>query len=960
MSTTIFISDLSPGLSENELVEAIRPFASVIRLSMSKQMDIPVPSCSAYVEFNSHADAERAFLALNETPIKGFVCTIEWSTRKVSLSPPREVAVPTKATAPPVPPPPPPRPSVAPKAAPPLPPKMAGKAPPPVPQAKPSVGGKAPPTIGKSASSSPPSEKAPAAPLSELINIHWKPASAHPAGGKRVSLGPAENDQFLRPFIPSASQPRIDPLSGDNPIPGVLALGDGTIFTAHLANLPDPSIEPIKQYFAKKHNTKFDSVLNHSNMSTVREDGGGNGGKKSALDKERIKLIGLALGGTITSRSNRRGIFRQYREATTRCDYAVVTTDIMCPLLQLLKNVTDEELQMVLEYVRSEVNASSLPEAVVMDEFEEPDVFLYEMSKVPEVKVRLECMIFEQTFEDLFQLTVNSLNVIYLGLEVIAHNLPRLTKLFQLILKTGNILNEGSKIGSHQSSFCLATLAKLNEVKSSVDPKIDILHFILSHCSPEEALLFSDDDIVKLKNASNLRCYRVRDEVKDLLDSITAVNEILKNPIPSAGPEDQFNAKMASFSKRIYGADQWLSKYAFNVFASYKNLSTYFEDTKAVYPPPKEKTTEQFDIIELFAWFGAVARTHEKEIKKRGLRTRMASAAAAAASPAPPPVRTQTVPAAISFAKPEVPPTTVPAESHREGSLSPIAVTLADATVIEEVKQAIIGSRQNLLIPNQIPFPAQRQESVPNFEAVGYSKKEQAAIVEPRYPSRRPSISREQLQSSLSNLTSSMAPPLVAIINRGSGRGDLTASRPKLSPVITPMIDVLVTPVGSPPRSPKSNPIQRLPSKETLQAPAKTPGKPVLGASRRSLLITPHGKKDAKSDITASLMPHVSFGVAPEPHRQSDMLVRDVSASTEKKTSDENANFFTNRGYLDRNNEEKYPNYAMLNSRQSLSNTISRVALLLSPPKDDGSSSIYRGTRRSRPSFIPRVVSEPN
>jgi len=612
----------------------------------------------------------------------------------------------------------------------------------------------------------------------------------------------------------------------------------------------------------------------------VREDPV-KGGKKTALDRERLKLVALALGGTISSRSNRRLIFRQYREAIVRCDYTVLTTDIMCPLLQLLKNVPDEEFNASVEYVRNELNASSLPEAVLLDAFEEADVFLFEMSKVPEAKVRLECMIFEKTFDDLFQLTVNSLNVIYLGLQAITANLDKITRIFQLILKTGNMLNEGSKLGSSQTSFSLATLAKLNEVKSSIDPKIDLLHFILAHIPAEEAAVFSDEDVTRLKNASNLRCFRVREEVKDLLDSITAVNEIVKHPITDAGADDKFTRRMERFAGKIYGTEQWMSRFAFNVFASYKFLSNYFEDSKAVYPPPKEKTTEQFDIIELFAWFAAVCRGHEKEIKKKNLRSRISSSEPVVAK------------------KPQHPPPSV------HVMLEPVP----ESPVISEISYTITtlgGSRSQLKSSSSLPS------------------------VDDRIPSRRPSLTKEQLNSTLSNLAGNTAPPLVAIINRGAGR-DLTASKPKLSPALAPSIDVLVTPVADTGKNEKDH---------RSSEPPITPSN-ALGPPRRPFLITPnaHARK-TQSDLLVSVVPRLSLGT-------SKALVK---PSEGKKNSDENANFFTNRAYPSRNNDEPFSNYGILNSRQSLSNTISRVAMLLSPSKDDGST-IYKGIRMNRPSF---------
>jgi hypothetical protein len=719
-----------------------------------------------------------------------------------------------------------------------------------------------------------------------------------------------EDDQFLRPFACVSSQEELDRLMRENPLPGLLIdMHSGTsIFEGVCFGSDQIATDALRQYFTRKQNNKFDSTSS-THSTTIREEGGG---KKSGLDRERVKLIALALGGAISSRTNRRSLFRQYRESIIRCDYQLITTDIMCPLLQLLKNISDEEQSACLSYVLQEVRVSSSSEAAVLDEFEEPDVFIYEMSKIPEVKVRLECMIFEKTFEDLLQLTIGSLHVIYSGLEVISGNLSKITKLFRLILQTGNFLNRGSKIGGNQLSFSLSTLAKLTEVKSSVDPKLDVLHFILSHIPSEEALLFSDDEVVKLRNASNLRCYRVRDEVKDLLDSIVAVSEIVKHPIQSAGEDDRFTLRMTQFSQRIKGMDQWLNKYAFNVFASYKRLSLYFEDSKSVYPPPKEKSPDQFDIIELFAWFSGVVKSHEKEVKKKSLRTRIFNKAVISS----PSANVKETSASASNSPPEGSPSPIMTASVKPGGI--------DFNYTLEAAKPASG---NLVTP---------------FGSSG---------------ALRPSLTKEQLQSSLSSLGSPAAPPLVAIINRGNTGQDLTASKPKLSPIVSSVIDVLVTPAGSPPTTPRaqgsSKPLSSSAGESVLKPPpfpgvndgsrrvlsmkelaSGTPNKSLSGlaGTKPHILITPQGNMQRhRTEVSISVVPGLS---KLEPIRKSDQNV-DIPG----------ARFYPSR------NEDNFPNYAVLNSRQSLSNTISRVAMLLSPTKDE--NSIYKGTRRAISSLAP-------
>ena len=73
--------------------------------------------------------------------------------------------------------------------------------------------------------------------------------------------------------------------------------------------------------------------------------------------------------------------------------------------------------------------------------------------------------------------------------------------------------------------------------------------------------------------------------------------------------------------------------------------------------------------------------------------------------------------------------------------------------------------------------------------------------------------------------------------------------------------------------------------------------------------------------------------------------------SLRAQSSKEDEGFFANTSYPVRREGMPDPS-DFYNSRQSLSNTISRVAHLLSPARDDTPASIYRGARRNRPSFM--------
>ena len=404
----------------------------------------------------------------------------------------------------------------------------------------------------------------------DLINIQWK--SANP-------ILSSKEDPFLKPFI-SALQSEQDEDAQ-------------CIFDVAPESFKIVSTNSLRKFFQKKTNLKIAS-------GPVKE------GKKSALDKERVKLVALALGGTIGGSRNPYRI-SMLAASILKCEIQV---DLMYPLLQLLKTLVPEEVLAVVKLVNHELETNpEMSRQSVLATFEESDLFIYEMSQISQIKTRLECMIFAQSFDELHELAFSALVSLFDALEVLDSKKNTLAEFFHTILAIGNSMNEGSKLGS-QSSFSLVTLLKLCEVKSSLDPRIDLLHFVLA--GRQE--LFTDLEIKTLRNGG--KCYRVREELKDLIDSVKAIDEIVYQHEILMNEDDFFLDKMESFYSQIQPKVEKLEAFALRVFTKYKSLSFWFFDAKTVYPPPKEKTSEQIDLIELFQTFATMVKFHEKEAKK--------------------------------------------------------------------------------------------------------------------------------------------------------------------------------------------------------------------------------------------------------------------------------------------------------------------------------------------------------
>ena len=478
--------------------------------------------------------------------------------------------------------------------APPLP--GSGKACPPLPMAK----GKAPPPPPPKASAppvrAPPPPATATAPPSaannDFVNVHWKGGSG---SLPEISF---DNDPFVRPlyiFAKEAGFPPPPPSAGE-------AHG---FFLDNSALVPE---EALRAFFTKK-NAKIQ-------LGGAGGEGEGGGGKvkNSALDSERQKLVGLALGGTLGSRSNRKISFREYREAILRCDFGILTPSVLCPLLQLLRTVTDDELKAVGEAVACKNNSPESPTAQVLFELEECDLFLYEMGRIPQVRTRLECLIFMQSFPELFSQTSENMEILKSALAAVQRRRQALGIFFQLALEVGNCLNKGSRAPVIKN-VALGGLSKLAEVRSSADPRITLVHFILAFLDHTE--FFNESEISSLRKASALRTHRVRDEVKDLLESVSAVRQ------QGDRRGEKFCEVANAFWEDVKEQVGSLAAESLQVFSVYREISNFLQDAKILYPPPKEKGGEGIDLFEWMLSFALLVKTSKKDNEKWGIQKKV-------------------------------------------------------------------------------------------------------------------------------------------------------------------------------------------------------------------------------------------------------------------------------------------------------------------------------------------------
>jgi len=83
-SVALYVGDLSPEVTENDLFAAFNAVAAVTTIRVCRSAVTRESLGYAYVNFHSAADADKAMAELNYTTIKGRPCRIAWSQRDPS------------------------------------------------------------------------------------------------------------------------------------------------------------------------------------------------------------------------------------------------------------------------------------------------------------------------------------------------------------------------------------------------------------------------------------------------------------------------------------------------------------------------------------------------------------------------------------------------------------------------------------------------------------------------------------------------------------------------------------------------------------------------------------------------------------------------------------------------------------------------------------------------------------
>lgn len=512
-------------------------------------------------------------------------------------------------------------------------------------QGKPGEKGKGPPSKGPGKGAPPPKcppqcgPKAAMVPpkVSRLISLHWK-----------VSHAPMDISKMDKHFFKRVQdmQPHgyTEPTTEGTSAVAVPVLPT-TIFDP-MAEVQAPPQELLDRYFAKCSSRSLWTA-----HDTAREQNCNKGAHKRMLDEKRLNMLGIMIQKHLMEHKgagDAAGAILQIKRGVLRCDSSAVRLEGLSVIRTVLRQ-HDKDGQPITTFVR--LHGEGALDAL---DFPEHHRLVFELSKVPQIDERLECMLFCLTFKESIAQCQTSLRTLRDALEMLNAKRDTIRRFFVTAHRLGQSLNRESNAPKAPRGFQLSTLEKLSQTKSTKFPKLSILHFVLALMSREDLrTLFNADDLMLLQKAKVLKTHKVYQDSVEIAQGIYGVQQICetgkytcpttgqavqierrrktlpRSPIghgePAVDTDDCFHEVMREFVEKHLQASEDVAESALNMILTYKELALFFDDLNSVYPPPKNENDPRKDLCDVFHRFAEDIRRHRDEVDSERVRELIAA-----------------------------------------------------------------------------------------------------------------------------------------------------------------------------------------------------------------------------------------------------------------------------------------------------------------------------------------------
>jgi len=340
--------------------------------------------------------------------------------------------------------------------------------------------------------------------------------------------------------------------------------------------------------------------------------------------------------------TNREAILN-IKRSVLKCDFDIVKLEGLSVIRTVLRQHVKDGSPL-RDFVRANGEA-----AIWNLAYPEHHYLVHELSKVPQIDERLECMLFHLGFCENMETCRQNLDTLRKALEALGVK----RDLIQRFFRTAHVLGQGLSQKTSRG-FQLSTLEKLTQTKSTTKQHLSILHFVLALMPAQLAReLFTEDDIAMLRSAKALGTAKVRDDCLELAQGLYGVKQICESgeytcqstgqsvkiekrrkTMPSRplaadnldtdiDTDDCFHEVMQTFlDLHVEEADDIVVE-CHQMLLKYKELALFFDDLNNVYPPPKDSNDKKLDLVDVFYRFAKVVPQHRAQVEEEGLREKI-------------------------------------------------------------------------------------------------------------------------------------------------------------------------------------------------------------------------------------------------------------------------------------------------------------------------------------------------
>lgn len=360
------------------------------------------------------------------------------------------------------------------------------------------------------------------------------------------------------------------------------------------------------------------------------------------LDQKRLNMLGIMLQKHLMEHKeeNSREAILNIKRSLLQCNFQVLRLEALSVIRTVLRQHAKDK-HPLCTYVEKFGE-----DAISKLEYPEHHYLVYELSKVPQVDERLECMLFNVAFKESLTTCRQNLETLRKALDALKAKCDLIRRFFMTAHRLGQKLTQRPSRG-----FQLSTLEKLTHTKSTKMQHLSLLHFCLALMSREDAqALFTSEDITLLRNARALGTHKVCEECRELASGLYGVKQIYESgeytcrstgqavkierrrktlpPSAAALPlqepvidtDDCFHEVMKSFVQTHEEEADDIINQCHKIILMYKELAIFFDDLNSVYPPKKNDTDKKGDLLDIFYRFAEAVPAHRDRVEAESLR----------------------------------------------------------------------------------------------------------------------------------------------------------------------------------------------------------------------------------------------------------------------------------------------------------------------------------------------------